>query len=198
MICRTALPLVRPAILLLALAGIPARMALASTVTLVADASTGAVGTAVELPIVVRKSMNLGALEFELRYDPEVLEVREVVAGPMLASAMLSSHVQEPGRLVVALASSESVEGDGLLLKVQATVRPTTKASSPLTWEKVRAWENRIELPEMLVTSEPGSFQVAAARFSPAMIALIALIALGLLLAVGKLLLGRRHPETVP
>lgn len=156
-------------------------VASAAAMTLMASATSGSAGREVDVPIAVRKSSNLGALEFELRYDPEVLDVREAVAGPLLSGAMLSSNVTEPGRLVVALASGESIQGDGVLVNVRATVRQSSRESSPLTLEKVRAWENRIELPEMLVLSEPAVFHVVTSPISPM---LIALAVLGAILAI--------------
>jgi Cohesin domain len=148
------------ALSMIAVHAVPAR---ASTVGIGAGSVQGAPAQEVEVPIALKGAADLGALELALRYDPAVLEFKAVEAGPLLKGVpVLESKAAEPGRLVLVLASLNSAEGDGGVIKVHFLVRGQVGQKSPLTVEDARAWEGKTNL-EMLVTPEPGEFTVVSA-----------------------------------
>jgi hypothetical protein len=118
-------------------------------------------GASVAVPITADKCEGLGALQFDLIYDPAIAEPQSVDNGSALASGLVEFKIKSPGRLGVALVSSEPVTETGELLKVQ--FKPLAKASGATTLEITNqaAWDHKNNL-EMLVTTAPGSLTITA------------------------------------
>ncbi len=159
--------LVRRALLALALALGVSLVAWASSVTLVVGSVKGASGAKVEVPISVRAAQQLGALQFELVYDPAVLEAHTVEKGSMPQEITVGSNVVSPGRLRVVMnaPARESISGDGTLLKALFTVKGQDGKGCELRLEQVQAWDNtKPDAPpyEMLVAVEHGKFTVTS------------------------------------
>jgi hypothetical protein len=102
----------------------------------------------------------MGALEFEVTYDPQALEFVSLEQADLLPGALVSSNVPQPGRLIVALVSSAEVRGDGTLLVLKYKVLAKEPGAIALQIEKARAWEHGPELMEMLASTRPGQITV--------------------------------------
>lgn len=74
---------------------------------------------AVAFPIEVVDASSLGSLQFEITYDPKVLEFRSVNTGPLATQALLVSNLVAPGRLKVALADISGISGEGIVIVSQ-------------------------------------------------------------------------------
>lgn len=173
----------------LCLMAVWASAATASVTISVPQDATGVPGGDAEVPIAIRGAEGLGALRFELTYDPAVLEAGEVVAGQGIAGVLLESNVVSPGRLRVAMAGNEPMAGDGELTAAFAVKTPGT---SDLSLENARAWEQENGL-DMLVDVESGQFVAAASPAAGIPVVVLLAVAGGVvLLVIIAVLLTRR------
>jgi hypothetical protein len=119
-------------------------------------------GASVVVPITTDKCEGLGALQFDLTYDPAIVEPQSVDNGAALPNGLVEFKIKSPGRLGIALISSDPVTEAGELLKV--TFKPLPKAAGATLLEITNqiAWDYKNNL-EMLITTEPGSLTVTAA-----------------------------------
>jgi hypothetical protein len=97
-----------------------------------------------EMVIPVRvsgaSSKNIISFEFDLQYDPAVLQpVTEPVDVTATASRGLSvaANPAEPGLLKVALYGAEPIDGNALLLNLRFRTIGKVGAASPLTWQRI-------------------------------------------------------------
>ncbi len=160
-----------------------ASAAAASVTVAVPHDATGTPGRDAVVPIAIRGAQGLGALQFELTYDPIVLEAGEVVAGPGIPGVLQESNVVSPGRLRVAMAGNEPMAGDGELTAAFAVKAPGTSA---LGIENARAWEQANSL-DMLVDVETGQFVALAspeAGISAVLLAVVGGLVLLVIIAV--------------
>lgn len=130
----------------------------AATISLKVEAIEGS-GPTVEVPISAVTCEGMGALQFDLSYDPSVVEVESVETGGALTGGMVESEVKSPGLLGVALISGTPIDGTGELLKVQFKLVAATGGTSSLAITHESAWDYKNNL-EMTVTSENGSLSL--------------------------------------
>jgi len=159
----------------------------AAAITIKLPAVTGPASSEVKIPINVESAKGCGALQFDLTYDPAVMEVKSVDEGAILSGAMLTFNVPTPGRLKVAVVTQEPLPGDGELAIVSFSVKDT--GQSPLVLDNAKAWEHASNL-EMLVSVVPGQFTVTGR--SLALWIALGVIGLVVLLIGVKLLRGKR------
>lgn len=171
----------------LCLLAVWASAAAASVTIAVPQDATGVPGHDAAVPIAIRGAQGLGALQFELTYDPAVLEAGEVVAGPGIAGVLLESNVVSPGRLRVAMAGNEPMTGDGELTAAFAVKAPGTSA---LGLENARAWEQANSL-DMLVDVESGEFLAVASPAAGNHVILLAVVGGFVLLVVIAVVVAR-------
>ena len=113
------------------------------------------VPSTLEVPIEVRGALNVGGLQLELIYDPEVLELQEVRAGPLARNALLESNSETPGRLKIALVDASGINGDGAVITV--IFLPTGReGSSSLTLGNVEASDT--DLRDLVVQTTSTKF----------------------------------------
>lgn len=144
----------------------------ASSVTVAVGPAGGAPGSQVEVPVNIRGAKQLGYMQMELTYDPAVLEAATntsgagVVKGNLPKDVSIDSTVIAPGRLRLGMNisnQSESVDGDGTLMKALFKVKGGKGKECALALENVEAWDNTRPDQrgmEMLVTVENGKFTV--------------------------------------
>lgn len=124
-------------------------------------------GASVETPISAGRCEGLGALQFDLSYDPAIVEPETVEAGRLLPSGLVEFDVPKPGALCIALVSSDPVNEPGELLKVRFKQVASEGGRTELSITRETAWDHEKGL-EMLVTTEAGSLTlrpgVAASR----------------------------------
>lgn len=133
----------------------------AATVSLRIETIEGS-GASVEVPITTEQCKGLGALQFDLTYDPAIVEPESVETGSALPSGLVEFKLKAPGLLGIALISSVPVSGSGELLKVRFKPLATEGSSTALAITSETAWDYENNL-EMLVTTEAGSLSVAPA-----------------------------------
>ncbi|MFO7607668.1 MAG: GYF domain-containing protein [Candidatus Krumholzibacteriia bacterium] len=150
----------------------------------------GAVAT---LPVYIEGARDLGALQFDLVFDGELMEVVEVTAGASMPPVLLDFHVVQPGLLRVALAGSEAVDED---TRLDVQVRGVAAGSTALTVQNAQAWELSTGY-DLLIQTRPGQLTVTgglpiSGLLIAAVVALVLLAGLGLLL-----LLRKRKPRSI-
>lgn len=162
----------------------------AASVTVAVSAVEGSAGTQVRVPVLVREAQGVGALELELTYDPSVLEAQSVEPGPIL-SGLVDFNVVKPGRLKIAMATSQAVNGSGELFLVMLKV--LSSGQSRLGLENVAAWE-QANSQEMTVSLEPGAFKTSggAAVSSESSSLTLGLVLIVLALIILGLFFGRK------
>ena len=184
----------RPAFVLAAVCLLVASASAASvTIAIPQDAKGEPNGTAT-VPIHIRSAQGLGSLQFELTYDPAVLEAKEVVPGQGIPGVLLEHNVTAPGRLRVAVAGNQPINGDG---ELTATFAVKSAGNCVLGIENARAWE-QANGHDMLVKVEPGRFATGQAAGTAAGGSKMLWVAVGggvVLLVAILLLASRRKPR---
>ena len=141
-----------------------------SAVATVQPTESGPAGTAVpttstlEVPIEVRGAFNVGGLQLELLYDPAVLDLRSVKAGPLGRNALLESNQATAGVVRIALIDANGINGDGEIITVVFV--PTQQAgSSSLTLDSVEASD--IHLRDLVVQASSSQYTGPADPLTP-------------------------------
>ncbi len=99
-------------------------------------------GDQVIIPVKIDGAANKGIVsyEFELRYDPKVIQP---LADPVEMSGTVSrglsfvANADEPGILRVAVYGAIPIDGNGVLLNLKFTAIGANGSASPLTWERI-------------------------------------------------------------
>ncbi len=167
-------------------------------VTLSVPTLTAAANSAVDIPITAAGANGIGAMHIELVYDPAVLTWESVTAGALAQGSLIDAGAETPGRLVIALATVNSLNGAGQLAVARFKVVGAGGQTTALALEKTTAWEGT-HYREIQVVTQPGKLTVN----SPLPLWLIlAAAALCLLLLFGVFLIillrALRRPKPVP
>ena len=93
----------------------------------------------VAIPVRAIDAKGLAALQMQLTFDGEALEVTEVSAGPALPNALVDFKPNK-GSCTIAFASSDPVAADGDLLIVKMRRKAGANGGSTVVAEDVRAW----------------------------------------------------------
>ena len=115
-----------------------------------------------EVPIEVRGASNLGALQLELTYDPQLLELQDIRAGPLARNSLNDFNLDTPGR--VRIGEIELAAGNGLddIQKddaITVCIRPEDVASRGIKPDTANVVPTVVETLEFL-----GSFYRATLR----------------------------------
>jgi hypothetical protein len=180
----------RPALVLAAVCLLVASACAASVTIAIPQDAKGAPGSDATVPIHIRGAQGLGSLQLELTYDPAVLEPKEVVSGPGIPGVLLEYNVTAPGRLRVAVAGNEPINGDG---ELTTTFAVKSAGNCVLGIENARAWE-QANGHDMLVKVESGRFAAEQAAGTAAGGGKLLWVAVGagvVLLVIVLVLVGR-------
>lgn len=160
-------------VLLVLLAGLLAPRLWAGGITLSVSGGEAGAGKTFSADVSVKGGATLGAVQFNLVWDPAVLEFNSLEKGKLLAGgAMLESKSDAPGRLSVAWVSPDGVDGDGALLRATFKVKGQPGQKTAVAVDKLRAWgpapghhEGAAgqHLIDVQAKGESGQFTVAAA-----------------------------------
>jgi hypothetical protein len=135
----------------------------AATATVKALKVAGAPGREVIVPIQIQSKDEMGCLQFALQYDPAILEIKSVGPGSLLPDgATVDFNGDQLGWLragFVCSVTKKGMVGDGVALNVVFVVKGKLGDKSPLTLQRVRAWEPSD--PEILISTEVGEVAVA-------------------------------------
>lgn len=172
-----------------------AQTVLAATLTLRLASVQGAPNSTIDVPINIEGAKGIGAVQFDLVYDPSILKAQSITRGPAAGdNALLESNVIQPGRMRAVYAATDGIKSDGVFATARFVVTGNSGQSSALTLESSRAWEPITHI-EALVNTEAGKVTVAADYTLWLLLGAICVVSLLLMaLIVGLLLSRRRQP----
>ena len=115
----------------------------AGAVTVSVDDASSEYGTAVDIPINVSSTSNIGATDISLTYDPAVISPTGVVANGTLISAtdLIANYTGTSGIVNVSVASTSGITDMGSIAVIQFSVVGSGNATSPLTLSRVNAYD---------------------------------------------------------
>lgn len=149
-------------LILALLIGVMLPLYASESVTLGASASNAPSGSTTAVDVTVEGGSDVGAIDMALRFDPTVIRYRTIETGPAARSSLMEANEIEPGRVLVALVSSEGLVSDGLLVQLGFEVVGNKGDKSAISIESANAYhfEKLIDLPlkpidgELVVTAE--------------------------------------------
>lgn len=146
---RTSIPLLWACAILATFAGsaAPAAAGQSSRVELSVEVGSAKGGGIATVPIRLLSSVGVGAVQFEIVYDPEVLRFKETKKGPLLCADSIEANLVRPGRVRVALVSEEEIKGVGVLLTAEFEVLDGPTGTTVIGLEGVRGWDSGNKLP---------------------------------------------------
>jgi len=113
----------------------------------------------IQVPIKIRNATDVGAVWFELVYDPNVLAATEVRADELSSGAESGYNADTPGRVFIAVQNAPLINGDGILVKAYFKVLDNA-GTSTLTLENIQA-RNGVTLEYVDAQSSSGNFVAA-------------------------------------
>jgi len=139
------------------------------------------------LPVTIEGARDVGALQFDMAFRDDILEIVEVASGGGMPPVLLDFHVVWPGLLRVAMAGSEPIDGD---VQIDVRIRGLAAGSGDLEIQDALAWELTTGF-ELLTEARPGRVTVTGGM---PMAGLLITLVLGLLMlaGIGLILLLRK------
>lgn len=123
-------------------------------------------GTKITIPIVATADVTVGAAQLEVLYDPQRLRWVGGDAGKLTANTLLDANLVDRGRIRIAFAGGEDVNGSGTIY--QAAFEWTGSQSGPtnIAFAGVRAWDQATGL-ELATSASPGEAVPASVAAVP-------------------------------
>jgi hypothetical protein len=148
-----------------------ASAARASNVTVSATSGSAPSGKEFSTAVSSAGGAPVGAMEFQLTWDPAVLEFKSLEKSKALSeNVLLESNLNAPGRLSVAWVAQDSIRADGPLVNAAFTVKGRPPTKSPLAIEQLRIWgpdpghhDSMQHLVDVQAKTQPADFFVASA-----------------------------------
>lgn len=127
--------------------------------TITFESRTTPTGSTVQIPVTLKEVTDtIGNMDLTLQYDPNVLDAREVIKGPLTQSDIFDYNIV-PGTIKVSFASTEGFGGDGVIAYVKFNVTGAAGSSSPLKIANVSA-NNANDLQATTISAKDGLFKV--------------------------------------
>lgn len=145
----------------------------AITVTLPLE-TTIQTGSERTIPIAISGAQDLGALQFELAFNDDIMEIVDVARGSGIPPVLMDFNIIGPGLLRVALAGSEPIDGDA---KIDLRVRGLAEGSGTIELMELKAWALSTSF-ELLTESTPGMVKVTTGSALPATLIIAAVLLL--------------------
>ena len=133
-------------------------LASAGSLTVSVSDTTGAKNSTVDVPIILEGATDVGSMDMVLKYDPDVLRAVAVEAGKLGKNAFVEANTAREGEVIIALADSSGINGDGAVATISFEVTGDVGSTSPLTLEKVSVSD--VDMVEIITTTESGTFSV--------------------------------------
>jgi hypothetical protein len=171
----------------------------AGPVTLTVPAAKGANGKVVNVRIELAaapEAPGVGALQFAVLYDPQILEPQDAVAGSAAARAAVQSSTSAPGRLGLSLVTTDNITNAGEVVVVHFKVLGKKGQTSTLELDGAKAWQGDVNLFDIRVASQPGVFTVASPSAFPWWI--IVAVGVGLLIVIVAIVRRRNRHTAAP
>ena len=157
-------------------------LASAAGLTVSVRDTTGAPGDAVEVPIELEGASDVGSMSIVLRYDPDVLMAVTVEGDELGKNAMIEVNTARAGEVIIALADSSGMNGDGAAAIISFDVTGDVGSTSPLTLEKVSV--SNVDMVEIITTTESGTFRVGKAKLGYASVVVALAIAAAIIITL--------------
>jgi len=109
-----------------------------------------------KVPINAVNAGNLGSLEFEVIYDPAIIQPEGVVKGDLADNAMLDFSLSRSGRMWVALVDSNGLNGNGSLVVITFHKANSGQTVATITLENVIA-HDAVTLVDIITSTTAGS-----------------------------------------
>ncbi len=117
---------------------------------------SGATTAQVTVPVNANNANNLGSLEFEVVYNPAVLQPESVTKGELADNSMIDFSFARSGRVWVAMVDSNGLSGSGSLAEITFRRVGSGQTAAVLTLENVRA-HNATTLVDIITSTTAGS-----------------------------------------
>ena len=120
-------------------------------------------GDTVDVAIEVMGAEKVGALQFEVIYDSSVLTAASARAGALAGGAVIEVKTDKPGRLFIALVTTNGINGTGTVATATFKVIGAPGNVTPLEPFAAQAWEG-LTHREVLITPVAGQLTVTKPR----------------------------------
>jgi len=130
----------------------------AAGLTVSVSDETGAKGDIARVPIILEAASDVGSMDIVLKYDADVLRAVAVEGAELGKNAFIEANTAREGEVIIALADSSGINGDGAVATISFEVIGDVGSTSPLTLETVSV--NNVELVDVITTTESGTFSV--------------------------------------
>ncbi len=159
-------------------------LSVASALVVKIPDASGAVGEAVDVPVVVEGAENLGSMDIVVAFDPAVLKVKSVGKGE-LNKGLLTSNTGE-GVVAISLADSKGINGNGAVAVITFEVLKT--GSSDLVIQAVKAYDVNTHV-DIKVDTQNGKFTAkeGGGKSTPGFEVVAAIAGVSVALAIRKL-----------
>ena len=125
-------------------------------------------GTVAKVSIRSKSPVAMGAVQFDLIYDPAKVRFKGVENGPLLPAGLVETNVVEPGRARIALVTNEEVKGDGVLLIAELDILEGPGGTTSIGLEAVRGWDQANNLPVNIAAQGGELTRTVAQKSEPA------------------------------
>ena len=177
---------------LLALATIPMDVSAQDGATLTVEKATGRPDATATVNLLVSNASEIGAMDLALRYDPAMVRFAGFQAGTSAEDALIEANEAEPGLLLLALADSNGLSGDGTLAVLTFDVTGVDGDRTEIAVEAARAYHYEL-LTDVPMSSTPGELSITGKGEIPLIVvALLAVLAILIVATVGVLWLVLR------
>jgi hypothetical protein len=146
--------------------------------------TTGAPGDTVNVPIELEGASDVGSMSIVLRYDPDVLMAVAVEGDELGKNAMIEVNTAREGEVIIALADSSGINGDGAAAIISFEVTGDIGSTSPLTLETVSV--SNVDMVEIITTTKSGTFSVEDVKLGDAGAAMLPIAAIIIALFISR------------
>jgi len=128
----------------------------------------GTEGDIINVPVKITNATDIGAVAFDLVYNPYVLTVTEVKVDELAIRAEAGFNINTPGRIYIVVQNGPPINGDGILIRAYFKVLDYA-GTSTLTLENILA-RNVVTLQYVDTQSSSGNFVAAGMTVTPPVI----------------------------
>jgi hypothetical protein len=136
-----------------------ASLSASAAMTLRLPQMEGAAGSTVDVAINVEGAEKIGALQFDVNYDSTVLTAESASPGALATGALIEVRTDKPGRLFIALVTTESISGNGTVVTAKFKVIGAPGKVTPLEPARAQAWDGNTQR-EVLIAPAAGQLTV--------------------------------------
>lgn len=161
--------------------------AFAASAELSAGNGSGNADSNVQIPINLKSSVGVGSIDVEVSYDAKILQLESVDKGSLTGNSLMDYNSKMPGSVIIALADSEGVKGEGSIAILKFKTMGKEGERSAITIKSVKATEAATFI-DVRIDTKDGSFSVISGGKGSSFIgtALIVIILVVIVLVVKR------------